>query len=410
MQLLEQAKKRTKHESVITEIDKLIIRISNHKNMQAIIKDVNRNLAEWEQSSNAKSVVNFLKAKHIYRMLYRHPKIQGEEIENDILRKLLKQGYIGVGISLLIIGAFVASMLLAAPFWLTAITSGLFIGSSIYLTTLLYGVLNDLFATHSNLPYFLLGHQPQQRSMLRTNDKIAQGFAWGVAATYGLGLIGAIAVTVAATITAFFVPMATFLLPAVVIGIAVVTIGADIFARIAANKLQRRKGVVEVGSNFYQLEGLYFMSPTVKDKAAWWGNSFRNGFGFFGVPFIFIGSVAAIIVLSGVSMFLPAILFASPILAVITPAAVLACTAFFLLAGGLYTYINRERHVDDRTNLNFENTEINYDLYLDEDQEYAEKLVFKASSSNNNTIRFFAKAKDEVDEEEELKIAPEIHL
>jgi len=335
-------------------------------------------------------------------MLYRNPKLHGEELPNDILLVLLKQGYIGIGISLLIIGAFVTSMLLAAPFWVIAITSGLFIGASIYLTTLLYGVLNDLLATHFNLAYFLLGHQPQQKSMLRTNDKIAQGFAWGVAATFGLGLIGAITVAVIATIIAFFVPMATFLLPMMVVGIAAVTLGAELFARYATKKLQKQDDFIRGYSLFYpenyqshmgyQQKGRQFMSPTLKDKAKWFGNGYRNAFGFFGVPFIFIMAVIAILVFSAVSMFLPAILFTSPLIAVIIPALVLASVAFFLLAGGLYTYINRERHIDNRCNLDFDNTEVNYNLYVDEDTEYVEALVNNASSSCNATIRFFATA------------------
>lgn len=131
--------------------------------------------------------------------------------------------------------------------------------------------------------------------MLRTNDKIAQGFAWGVAATFGLGVLGAIVVTVRATVIAFFVPMATFILPAVVVGILAVTVGAEIFARFIKNKLQKSEDDLGVGSNEYQRAGLEFMSPTKNDQAAWYGNGYRNGFGFFGVPFIFIAAVVALI-------------------------------------------------------------------------------------------------------------------
>lgn len=407
MQLLEKAKKRTenlkpvKKIELIIKIDSLIDNIRESYDMQSVIENINEELALWEQSPDAKEIVNFLKNKHLYRILYRHPKVKGEEHEDDILRKLLKQGYIGIGISLLIIGAFVATMLLGGPFWLAAITSGLFIGSSIYLTTLLYGVINDLFATRSNVAYFLLGHQEPQKSMLRTNDKIAQGFAWGVAATYVLGLIGAIAVATVTIIIAFFVPMAIFITPLVVIGIAAVTIGAEFFARYIANKkLQNCEGSINVGDNHYQRNGLAFMNPTMEDRAAWWGNGYRNGFGFFGVPFIFIAAVVGLIVLSGISMFLPPVLFVSPLIAVIIPAATLACVTLFLLAGGLYTYINRETHVDNRCNLDFDHDEVNYDLYLEEeDPAYIEKLVSKAASSKNQTIQFFATQTNKVDKD-----------
>ena len=405
MQLLEEAKKHTENSNLIQNIEELISSISKGSEMKVVIEEFNEMLAQWEHSSEAKEIVNYLKSKHIYRILYRNPKIKGEEVDDDILPKLLKQGYIGVAICVLFIGAFVATTLLAGPFWLTAIATGLFIGSSIYLTTLLYGVINDLFATHSNVAYFLLGHQEQQKSMLRTNDKIAQGFAWGVAATYVLGLTGAIALTLVTTIIAFFVPMAVFLIPAIVVGIAAVTIGAEFFARYIAHKtLKENSRHISVGANAYQEEGLEFMNPTREDRAAWWGNGYRNGFGFLGVPFIFLAAVTALIVLSGVSMFLPPLLFVSPLLAVIIPAATLASVALFLLAGGLYTYLNRERHVDDRCNLDFGPGEVNYDLYLEEDEGCVNEVVWKAASSNNAVIKFFVAQAKETEEFSDLEL------
>jgi hypothetical protein len=141
--------------------------------------------------------VNYLKKHGFYRILYRNSQIMGEELPpDDILHKLLRNGFIGVAASALIIFLFAATVFFAAPFWLTAIATGLFVGASTYLSGILYGVVNDLFATHSNLPYFLLGHQPQQKSLLRTNYKVAQGIAWGVAATFGPVVIATIVFTV----------------------------------------------------------------------------------------------------------------------------------------------------------------------------------------------------------------------
>ncbi|HFF3630602.1 hypothetical protein OQJ02_04525 [Legionella sp. PATHC032] len=179
------------------------------------------------------------------------------------MQKLLRYGFIGVGISAVMILLFIYTAFFTAPFWLTAITTGLFVGASAYLSGILYGVVNDIFATHANLPYFLLGHQPQQTSLLRTNDKVAQGIAWGVAATFGPVVLATLLFTVAATITAFFVPMATFLLPAMMIAMPLIAVGAEFYARKKAHDyIDAEEDFYWIGSNDYQRTGLNYMCPT----------------------------------------------------------------------------------------------------------------------------------------------------
>jgi hypothetical protein len=345
------------------------------KSVKRLIILTNLLVADLESHGEAKPTLDFLREKGFYRMMYRNPKFKGEELpKDDILHVLLRNGYIGVGISALLTAAFVVTMLVGAPFWIVAISSGLFIGSSVYLSGLIYGVVNDLFATHANLPYFLLGHQPQQKSLLRTNDKVAQGVAWGVAATFVPVVIAAILFTVVATITAFFVPMATFILPILMIAMPLIAVGAEFYAR---KKAKEHNEIYNnyIGSNNYQMEGLAFMSPNSADRAAWLANSDRNFFGFTKVPLIGLGGLIALVTLSAVSMFLPAVLIASPLIAVIVPAAFAALAVLALAIGGVFTYINRNRHVDDRNNLEFDREKINYDLYLDEDRDYALELL-----------------------------------
>ncbi len=105
--------------------------------------------------------------------MYRNALVKGEDDES-ILGQLLKNGFIGVGIAALGIILFAAASLLGAPVWVTVIANAFFASSVTHLAALVYGVVNDLFATRSNLAYFLLGHQPQQASILRTNDPAAK--------------------------------------------------------------------------------------------------------------------------------------------------------------------------------------------------------------------------------------------
>ncbi|HAU0853694.1 TPA: hypothetical protein JBH29_10700, partial [Legionella pneumophila] len=331
--------------------------------------------------------VNYLKQHGFYRILYRHPRLLGQELpQDDILHKLLRYGFIGVGISAVMILLFISTAFFTAPFWLTAITTGLFVGASAYLSGILYGVVNDIFATHANLPYFLLGHQPQQTSLLRTNDKVAQGIAWGVAATFGPVVLATLLFTVAATITAFFVPIATFLLPAMMIAMPLIAVGAEFYARKKAREyLDSEENFYWIGSNDYQRRGLNYMCPTYEERAAWYANSDRNLFGFTKVPLIGLGALVGLIVLSGISMFLPPVLFVSPVIAIAIPAAFSAVACATLIAGGIYMQANRNKQLDDRYRLEFERDEVESDLYLDEDMEYIRKIA-KTYSQKDLTV------------------------
>ncbi|WP_419419761.1 hypothetical protein ACNVED_00195 [Legionella sp. D16C41] len=376
--MLEDAKNKLIKDS---EIYKLIaenqLKLEGKENLKEAIRIVNQFIVALEARDQDGATVNYLKKHGFYRILYHNPQIMGEELPpNDILHKLLRNGFIGIAAAAPIILLFVATVFFAAPFWLTAIATGLFVGASTYLSGILYGVVNDLFATHSNLPYFLLGHQPQQKSLLRTNDKVAQGIAWGVAATFGPVVIATILFTLAATITAFFVPMATFLLPAMMIAMPLIAVGAEFYARKKAREyIEQGEEFRWMGSNEYQRDGLDYMCPNKPARAAWYANSDRNMFGFTKVPLIGLSALVGLIVLSAVSMFLPPLLFASPIIAIAIPAAFAAVACVTLIAAGMYMYVNRNKQVDDRYRLEFNRAEVEPNLYFDEDMTYVQELV-----------------------------------
>lgn len=376
--ILEDAKNKLVKDS---EIYKFIaenqLKLEDKENLKEAIRVVNAFVIDLEAKDHDGITVTYLKKHGLYRILYRNPQIMGEELPpDDILHKLLRNGFIGVAASALIILLFSATVFFAAPFWLTAIATGLFVGASTYLSGILYGVVNDIFATRANLPYFLLGHQPQQKSLLRTNNKVAQGVAWGVAATFGPVVIATIVFTVAATITAFFVPMATFLLPVMMIAMPLIAVGAEFYARKKAREyIEQGEEFRWMGSNQYQQNGLDYMCPTKPERAAWYANSDRNMFGFTKVPLIGLGALVGLIVLSAVSIFLPPLLLVSPIIAMAIPIVFAAVACVTLIAAGVYMYVNRNKQIDDRYRLEFDRAEIEPNLYFDEDMTYVRGLV-----------------------------------
>jgi hypothetical protein len=88
-------------------------------------------------------------------MLYHAPLMKHEEDDSGLMEGL-KAGFIGVGLSAIFVALFIAAPFLALPFWATVITTGLFVASVTYISTLIYGVVNDYYATRANLPYFYL--------------------------------------------------------------------------------------------------------------------------------------------------------------------------------------------------------------------------------------------------------------
>lgn len=344
---------------------------------------LNKFLVQVEQQAEGHSFITYLKQQGFYRMFYHTPHFQGKELpQDDILRKLLRSGLIGVGFSSLFILLFLATSLLSAPAWLTVIATGLFTGSCAYIGGIMYGVVNDLFASNANLPYFMLGHQPQQQSLLRTNDASAVGIAWGIAASYPLVAIASVVFAVAATMTAAFVPLATFMLPAILIAMPMVAVGAEFYARKRAKVIAQEgygsgynkilPGELEdyCGANRYQQDGLAQMCPTIEEKATWFANSDRNVFGFTKVPFIGVGGLVSLIGLSAASGLLPAASFGM-LLSVTIPVIGAGIGAAFLIGCGIYMYANQNYQHDNRFKMAFDSDEYSKDpgLYLEQEND-----------------------------------------
>lgn len=388
--ILEDAKdKAINNKKILALIENNQTKLKSIESLNIAINTMNQFIIDLEANDHDGMIINHLRKHGFYRILYRNPQIKGQELpKNDILHMLLRYGFAGIAASALITVIFFATVYFSAPFWLTAIVTGLFVGASTYLSGILYGVVNDIFATHFNLPYFLLGHQPRQKSLLRTNDKIAQGIAWGVAATFGPVVLASILFAIVATITAFFVPIATFVLPIMIITMPMIALGVELFAHKKALEYEKSDDwrLNYIGSNTYQTRGLKYMCPTKKERATWIANSDRNMFGFTKVPLIGLGALLGIIVLSAIGKFLPSSLFMSPMIAMTIPVVFAGVTSLMLLAAGAYMYVNRNKQLDDRYRLEFDRAEVEPNLYLDEDITYVKELITKYKIDKTDAI------------------------
>lgn len=334
---------------------------------------VNSLLIRLEGEQEDGEILNFLKENGLFRVLYRNPVIKGEK--DDHLYSIVKSSFKGIFVTAPIIALFASTMFFTAPIWLTAIATGLFTGATIYLSGILYGVINDLFATSMNLSYFVLGHGENQKSVLRTNDKISQAIAWGVLAPFIPSLFAAVLFTIAITVTAFFAPVATFILPLMTIIMPVLALSANLLAHKLKPILQNLGNwdTMKEELNPYQIAGLKYQSPNAEHVGAWWANGLRNGFGYVTLPIIAVSALVTIITLS-VCGLIPIVLL-SPLLAVALPAIGAALVCIGLIAGGIYLYMNRNNQSDDRYRLEFDSEQVVPDLYLEEDQAYVTKII-----------------------------------
>ena len=172
----------------------------NEFNWMEFFKKFNADLALIESDNNNASIIKKLKKAGLYHILYSKGLYKHQQDKN--LLYYTKSGFIGVGISSLFVTLFAVTAFVTVPFWLHVIAIALFAAAVTYMSALLYGILNDIYAVRMNFSYFLLGHQGDQHSILPTNDKLANACAWGVLATHSLAMIAAAIFAIAIGITA----------------------------------------------------------------------------------------------------------------------------------------------------------------------------------------------------------------
>lgn len=374
--------------------------LSKHACIEDQISRLTKTFIETIEDENPSSALVEAYRKHgIYQMLY-HNGVMGhyttlsgkyDKEQNPPLGPIIMQSaMVGLGFATLSVAFFATVALLGlSGGWVIAATA-LFGSAIAYMGGLLYGILNDIFATKANLPYFLLGHQETQQSFFSSNDPLVQAIGWGVIATQPIAVIAALVFGIAifATMMASASPVLTFMLPLMLVVVPLFAVYANAYAKRSADKyvtegislkmLQEdieqkfrtalnlpadaekfdldqidfdsptfRSLVKELGLlNDYQLDGLALMSSSKKDKANWLANSDRNMLGYAVTPLLAITSLVLMLTLTSV----PAVLF-SPLLAIIIPV-VSAAIAIALLATALtYVSVNKDKQVDNRYKL-----------------------------------------------------------
>jgi hypothetical protein len=286
-----------------------------------------------------------------------------EGLREGIINKDMRNGlWIGIFlaiIAMLGIAAFSVISFVAVPFAATVLINAWFAASVVYLSGISYGILNDFIGVVKNLPYFTLGHQPQQYSVIESNHRPVVAIAWGILATFGPAFLAAILFGTAITITGFLgFPFAAFVLPVFVAALPVAVLSAHLVSALAEDKLKKNPELdtifndVTSDLNVYQRYRFLYWVKDAKDKAAWIGNAVRNGFGYVTLPLLGIGGLAAAITLSVLAPSIPAFLFGASF-SVFPPlgAAVLLATGIAIAC--IYLAVNHKKKVNNGYRLDF---------------------------------------------------------
>ena len=276
----------------------------------------------------------------VYKMLYHNPIVRGQNYEISMLSILISLAIVTLCVAFFAIVSFIG----LSGGWIIAGTA-LLGGAFAYMCGILYGIVNDMFATRYNLPYFLLGHQSHQATFFLSNDPNVQAIGWGVIALEPLAIIAGIIFTIviASVMAATSSAAVTFVLPLMMAMIPVLALCAEGYSRYSTNEIKQDLNKYTIGNNSYQEEALKIMCPSPDSKAKWLGNSDRNLFGYFCAPLLGVTGLVLTLTLTG----LPTIFF-STLLSTIIPIAAAASAIVILALAMSYFFVNRDHQIDNR--------------------------------------------------------------
>ena len=354
-----------------------------------------------EDESLSPALVEAYRKHNIYQMLY-HNGVIGRYTSSDswgeyqikryppVGPTIMKVAMVGLGFATLSVAFFATVAVLGLNGgWIIAATA--LLGSAIaYMAGLLYGIINDIFATKANLPYFLLGHQVTQHSFFISNDRFVQAIGWGIIAAQPIAIMASIVfgVTIAAVMASAASPVLTFALPLLLVAVPLFAVCANVYANHSADKyiqkgislktlseekkqefrtalnlpsdaewidldqidfdsqsfrvLVKKNGLL----NDYQLDGLALMSSSKKDKANWLANSDRNLLGYIGTPLLAITGLVLMLTLTSVP-----VVFFSSLLGTIIPLVAAVIVIASLAIALTYVSVNKEQQTDNRYKL-----------------------------------------------------------
>ncbi len=199
-----------------------------------------------------------------------------------------KMYLLGVTVTILAAGAFVAANIIAFP--CAGPISLLALG---ILSGVTYGIINDQLACRQCIQYFTIGHTSIHQRLLKTDDPTLNGIVWGIHATWVLGAIAGVAMAGVALVTGLVVcKILPFLIPAIAIGIGLTCLYAHIQAKKEEEKWQRPENRDSLNSRFknYIILPKFGFHPVnlnniPEDKrAAYLGVGKRNAIGYKAMP------------------------------------------------------------------------------------------------------------------------------
>jgi hypothetical protein len=166
-----------------------------------------------------------------------HPAIVEKPIQQEVPLDRDKGHHgmyaLGAIVTLLSAAAYIAPFFvlfpLAAPIQIIALG---------VLTAVSYGIVNDQLACRQCIQYFTVGHTSFHKRLLETDNPTLNGVAWGIHATWELGLIAGVALAVAARATKLVALSALSLTPVAIL----VVIGACTYAHIKSKQIEAEWG------------------------------------------------------------------------------------------------------------------------------------------------------------------------
>jgi hypothetical protein len=136
---------------------------------------------------------------------------------------------LGAAVTILSAAAYIAPFFvtfpLAAPAQIVALG---------VLTAVSYGIINDQLACRQCIEYFTIGHTSFHKRLLETDNPTLNGVAWGIHATWELGLVAGVVLATAARATKFAALSALSLTPVAVL----VVISACTYAHLESKQAE----------------------------------------------------------------------------------------------------------------------------------------------------------------------------
>lgn len=256
-------------------------------------------------------------------------------------KKYLNPAFLSVAISMLLIVTYGAGQFTALPAVLDSVLHACYIGATVQLIGVNYGIFNDMLACRTCIEYFTDGHTAMHRKLVPTNDPNINAFAWGVHATWGLSTLAGVLFGVATLVCNLkglpTIPSLPLLLA--VPAMATVFI-ADKIAHKSIDSLsqQEKQSKIEWFDNHYLkalpgCDNVYLSNVPKEKRLDWLVNGQRNAIGYIALPATSLIALIASCVLRTKGISLAALSF-SP--SVGFALATLPCLP--ILVGGLHFY------------------------------------------------------------------------